>query len=517
MLFLLLSLLTLVCLGVIITFRQKNSQIFLLLAILVSFVFAVISYILYISRDVSYYPYFLQYFLISKDVFHYLSSRLFPARLFATLLNGSCLVFIFCNFLFVLTFSRRLALRRYWPLILGVFFTLALEWMIYDPRMYVALYRFFYPAFIGARQILALQRILNGVTYYVNIALLLGCIAGMIWHYLHAPRVRFIRHSVLSVTVSYSLLIAAYLMLFSPLPTSLVKYSKIASIITYISLTRYDLPSLFLLPVIILPLSVIMVFVMHRYSAMRVDMVRKRVSITQRIDASALTTRVFCHYMKNEILALQFQIDELPVTEAAHPAVAQLQRHCNHLCERLNMIHRNVLGNTMQLTSVSLAPLMARCIADVRDRKKCDGIALKLIVPPDVPDAFVDEECFRQALVNIIDNAVEALASTQNAQKRLDIVVQYNSQWLTICIRDNGPGIARENLDNIFMPLFSSKPQEYNWGMGLSLAFKIISACHGHLNVESAEGVGTAFEILLPNIYPAQQKRLIKSPPRKGA
>jgi two-component system, NtrC family, sensor kinase len=67
-----------------------------------------------------------------------------------------------------------------------------------------------------------------------------------------------------------------------------------------------------------------------------------------------------------------------------------------------------------------------------------------------------------------------------------------------ISVRDNGPGIAREILDKIFQPFFTTKPTGQGTGLGLSLAYDIVKAYGGKLKVETSEGGGSEFIIQLP-------------------
>ncbi len=68
-----------------------------------------------------------------------------------------------------------------------------------------------------------------------------------------------------------------------------------------------------------------------------------------------------------------------------------------------------------------------------------------------------------------------------------------------ISVKDNGPGIPQKVLDKIFQPFFTTKPTGQGTGLGLSLAYDIVKAHGGELKVETKEGEGSAFTILLPD------------------
>jgi signal transduction histidine kinase len=66
-----------------------------------------------------------------------------------------------------------------------------------------------------------------------------------------------------------------------------------------------------------------------------------------------------------------------------------------------------------------------------------------------------------------------------------------------ISVKDNGPGIPQKVLDKIFQPFFTTKPTGQGTGLGLSLAYDIVKAHGGELQVETSEGEGTIFTIQL--------------------
>jgi signal transduction histidine kinase len=85
-------------------------------------------------------------------------------------------------------------------------------------------------------------------------------------------------------------------------------------------------------------------------------------------------------------------------------------------------------------------------------------------------------------------------------RKTIGIEVQRHSKWVIITVRDRGEGIPPENLKKIFVPFYSSKPVSKNWGIGLSLCYRIIRAHEGKISVSSVHGQGTAFKIMLPGM-----------------
>ena len=119
-------------------------------------------------------------------------------------------------------------------------------------------------------------------------------------------------------------------------------------------------------------------------------------------------------------------------------------------------------------------------------------------VPGEDPCVFADEEFIRQALINLLNNACDALKQTEEKNKKIQVMLLEDSRWGIIEITDNGCGIAKEDMVNIFTPFFTSKPMTKSWGMGLSLTHKIFTDSGGKIDVESEVGKGTVFHVYLP-------------------
>ncbi len=109
-----------------------------------------------------------------------------------------------------------------------------------------------------------------------------------------------------------------------------------------------------------------------------------------------------------------------------------------------------------------------------------------------LPQFRFDPEKIRQALINILKNALEVLESGGY----ITISTECNDTTVTVAIHDNGPGIREQDLPLIFEPFFTRKGA--GTGLGLSITQRIIEEHHGTLTVESDGRTGTTFRIALP-------------------
>jgi two-component system, NtrC family, nitrogen regulation sensor histidine kinase NtrY len=102
-----------------------------------------------------------------------------------------------------------------------------------------------------------------------------------------------------------------------------------------------------------------------------------------------------------------------------------------------------------------------------------------------------DVEMIEQVLINLLKNAIEALAETENP--KLILSGRYHENVIKIEVIDNGPGIIKEALEHIFVPFYTTK--RTGSGIGLSLSRQIMQMHNGSLSVESEPEVRTVFTL----------------------
>lgn len=102
-----------------------------------------------------------------------------------------------------------------------------------------------------------------------------------------------------------------------------------------------------------------------------------------------------------------------------------------------------------------------------------------------------DTEMIEQVLINLLKNAIEALGETENP--KLQLIGKYNDNTVKIEVIDNGSGIIREALENIFVPFYTTK--RTGSGIGLSLSRQIMQMHNGSITVESEPDVRTVFTL----------------------
>jgi len=123
---------------------------------------------------------------------------------------------------------------------------------------------------------------------------------------------------------------------------------------------------------------------------------------------------------------------------------------------------------------------------------------LQVELPHDLPPVMADESRVTQVLVNLLVNAAQAFSSADPSTNRVTVDATLSGDMVSVCVRDNGHGIAPEVLPRIFDPFFTTKAVGKGTGLGLSISHSIVTALGGELSCDSTVGVGSTFTVRLP-------------------
>jgi signal transduction histidine kinase len=149
----------------------------------------------------------------------------------------------------------------------------------------------------------------------------------------------------------------------------------------------------------------------------------------------------------------------------------------------------------VQISSVNVEQLITGILSFHKKETEYKGIHVTTAIAPDVPDIKTDRGKLQQILLNLINNAFQAI----EVNGCLDITVSHlPPNTISIEIKDTGCGISEENLQRIHEPFFSTKKERKGTGLGLSITYGLVKKLQGSIRVESSEGVGTIFTVTLP-------------------
>jgi PAS domain S-box-containing protein len=128
-------------------------------------------------------------------------------------------------------------------------------------------------------------------------------------------------------------------------------------------------------------------------------------------------------------------------------------------------------------------------------KDRLDGIAIKTSFAPGLPAVSLDREQFQRAVVNLVDNAAEAMQ--ESLVKTLYVATQPGAaESVELVVADSGGGVSPEDKEKLFLPYFSTKNR--GTGLGLAIVSHIVAEHGGHIRVEDNKPTGARFTIEIP-------------------
>lgn len=491
--------------------RYKTTFSVLRLLILLFYSMSVLSFIWYLIKDLTRLGDFLNYFIFSRRMITSLYSIPISKDAIIVLLNFSCLAFLYTNLILTCQQPDFIPKRGGKRLLLLSGLVSGFLFVAYAPAFYSFLHSVFSHNDAALSRIETFYEILEGFTNLYTVFVLVLSLASSIHTIRTEAESRFFFRNVLLVGISFDALLISYFFLLNNLPQLLVRYSDYTQSVIHTSLSSgnvmlYYKYFQYLLPAIVLIFSVSFII----YGRRLYQLNNHSLKISRSIESANISSRIFCHFMKNEIIALSAEVENLPTTPEGEKEVEEILKHCEYLYQRMDAVHKSMKDNVMDMQTYELIPILQKIIASVevsgKARMKEQNISILTQFPDQPIYVLVDETYLEQSILNLIKNSMDAFEQTPRGEHIIMLSVNQNPRWTNIEVRDNGCGISEADLPNIFVPLFTTKPTTKNWGLGLSLTYRTISSFHGRIRVKSTSPRGTVFEISLPLVRTKSQK-----------
>jgi PAS domain S-box-containing protein len=222
-------------------------------------------------------------------------------------------------------------------------------------------------------------------------------------------------------------------------------------------------------------------------SAMQDELLRK-----ERLSTLGKLTATVAHELRNPLSAIRNSMHVLAngPSERALKRVDRCVTRCDTIIADL-IDYSHVRKLTRRVTRLD-----DWLRAFVESYPIADGIALEPLLDAPGVQVRLDGERFRRVLVNLVDNAVQALDESVAACDRRITIATQGGEAAHIVVADSGPGIPPEVLAKVFDPLFSTK--SFGTGLGLPTVRQVVEQHGGTVELTSHPGRGTQVEIRLP-------------------
>ena len=224
--------------------------------------------------------------------------------------------------------------------------------------------------------------------------------------------------------------------------------------------------------------------------------VERALAHAEKLAAIGETAARIAHDIRNPVTAARSLAQQLARgstsgdTDAAHVIVEELDRVEQRVAALLRFSRRE----EFRFGPVDLGALARAVLGSLGPRLEAARIHIEL----DAPDGIVaraDGEKMRQVIVNLVENALEALREADDP-RHLVVVVSGENGVARLRVGDTGPGVPAEALPRLFEPFFSLKPT--GTGLGLAIAKRTIDAHGGWITATGSSGGGLRVEVELP-------------------
>ncbi len=231
---------------------------------------------------------------------------------------------------------------------------------------------------------------------------------------------------------------------------------------------------------------------------------RERLAQSEKLAALGQFVAGVAHELNNPLQGVLGHLELLRKTERVPPQLQRELRMVYREADRAARIINNLLvfagkrrGARRRL---NLNAVVTRTAA-LRSRiAKRGGIKIVRDLDPALPGIRGDATLLQQALLNIIINAEHAIAATGTERGTISLVTrgERDRTFVSLEIRDTGPGLVPDVLSRIFEPFFTTKDVGEGTGLGLALTYGIVQEHEGEITARNARGGGAVFRIVLP-------------------
>jgi PAS domain S-box-containing protein len=241
----------------------------------------------------------------------------------------------------------------------------------------------------------------------------------------------------------------------------------------------------------------------------RVEQMEERDRLRDRLAALGEMAAAIAHEVKNPLASIEVMAGVLKRQLVDQPESLETLNDIIKEAKVANAIVVEVLEFVrpiqLQVERTSLDDVLKDSITMAEAKMRRGAVSIHTEVPADLPELLADAHQLRQLFTNLLANAFEALGG----EGHVDIVAELIPgddetpngldplpPQVAVEVRDNGPGMGPDDLERIFSPFYTTKPQ--GTGLGLAIVRKVVDAHDGRITAVSAPGRGAAFKVTLP-------------------
>lgn len=228
------------------------------------------------------------------------------------------------------------------------------------------------------------------------------------------------------------------------------------------------------------------------------ESINTQLQVSERLAALGRITAGVAHEVKNPLNSMRLWLENLKESLPADQDAESLQavQVLDKEIDRLDAVVKRFLDFTrpleLKLEATDLAELLRDVIRVAQPQMQKAGVDVEEFLGNGVPEVWADRDLLKQAVLNLVLNAGEAM----NTGGELRVELARRGEMAEISVSDTGRGIPLENQQKIFQLFFTTRPG--GSGIGLATTFRIVQLHNGSIDFHSEAGRGTTFRIELP-------------------
>jgi signal transduction histidine kinase len=248
----------------------------------------------------------------------------------------------------------------------------------------------------------------------------------------------------------------------------------------------------------------------------RVEQEEERGRLRDRLAALGEMAAAIAHEVKNPLASIEVMagvlkrqlVDRDDALEILNDIIKEAKMANSIVVEVLDFVR----PISLQVERVLLDDVIKDSITLAEGKRRRGAVTIKTDLGTEVPELLADPHQLRQLFSNLLANAFESLGGEGHVDisGRLEFDesepeshdIEPEPPTVVVEVRDSGPGIGPDDLERIFSPFFTTKPQ--GTGLGLAIVRKVVDAHEGKITAASAPGQGARFRVTLP-VVPSER------------
>jgi len=238
----------------------------------------------------------------------------------------------------------------------------------------------------------------------------------------------------------------------------------------------------------------------------KLNIFREKMARAEQLASAGTLSAIVAHELAHPLtiihLSIEDVLEKLEATSSTDIIIKKLRDALNEFSNIKSIInkfkHHVRIPSEDKFREIDLNEVAEKIVSMLKHNAKKAGVILQLKGMDKLPPVYSNEKDMEQLFFALIDNAI--MAADRKMNQQLIISGSVKDEHIELQFSDNCGGIIHENIDKIFVPFFTTKPEGQGTGLGLSVVNRIVSQMKGKVWVESEAGKGSTFFVTLPRI-----------------